>query len=328
MCSFERQEKEGKLIHLPSQFSIMIIGYVNRPARELLGEIELAGELSFDYFELTVEAPAATARTVHEDRRQAIDALMSYNMGIVGHMPWYLHVAFPYDSVQRACIAEFENAIDAAGSLGAKKITIHTEFLPKFHATREEMVGQTMESIAMLADYCRSRGMNLLIENYMDFSMNSNELESLIKYCKVGMTYDVGHELANSGGSTKQVLETAKRFQKHIRHMHFSDNDGKADLHMALGKGKMDWKKLVPGLKQFYSGPITLEIAQQKPQAKPAKKTAKAKRAQTPAELEKEYRKSVFESKVFVEKAWYGKKKTKEDYAYVYPVGQEPALGI
>ncbi|MFA5105422.1 MAG: sugar phosphate isomerase/epimerase family protein [Candidatus Micrarchaeia archaeon] len=315
----------------------MIIGYVNRPGKELLGEIELAGELSFDYFELTVEAPKATGEIIHRDRRQAIDMLLSYNLGIVGHMPWYLHVAFPYESVQRACIAEFENAIDAAGSLGAKKITIHTEFLPKFHGTREEMVAQTNESIAMLADYCRARGMNLLIENYMDFSMNLDELESLIRYCKVGMTYDVGHELANSGGDTKQVILSAKRFEKHIRHMHFSDNDGKADSHMALGRGKMDWKKLIPALKGMYDGPITLEIAQQKQAGKTAvKKTAKAKSHAKKSEsseavaaaAEKDYRKSVFESKVFVEKNWYGRKKTKNDYEYIYPGGKKPELGI
>ncbi len=306
----------------------MILGYINRPGKELLSEIELAGELSFDYFELTVESPNSTAGIIHENRRHIIDLLLSYNMGIVGHMPWYLHVAFPYDSIQRACIAEFENAMDAAGLVGARKITIHTEFLPKFHKDRDEMVEQTTQNIGILADHCRSRGMNLLIENYMDFSMNAAELEKLMKYCRIGMTYDVGHELANSGGNTAKVLQTARRFGRSIKHMHFSDNDGKADLHMAPGKGKMDWKKLIAGLKQSYTGPVTLEISESHYQQKKGGKKAGKQAGAKPQTGEKAYRKAVFESKVLVEKNWYGKKKTKEDYAYVYPVGQNPLLGI
>ncbi len=329
----------------------MIIGYVNRAGKELLGEIELAGELSFDYFELTVESPNSTSSIIRESKRQIIEHIQSYNLGIVGHMPWYLHVAFPYESVQRACIAEFEDAIDAAGEVGAKKITIHTEFLPKFHKTREELVQQTIQNIAGLSDYCRSRGQNLLIENYMDFSMNANELEQLIKTCRVGMTYDVGHEFANSKGDTQKVIAFARRFSKNIVHMHFSDNDGKADSHMAISKGKMDWKKLIPALKSIYDGPITLEIADTagalKSQAINAMKitSARAKKnkgkkmhaikipepektSANASDLEKAYRESVFDSKVFVEKGWYGRKKARDDYEYIYPKGKKPVLKI
>ncbi len=321
----------------------MIIGYVNRAGKELLGEIEIAGELSFDYFELTVESPNSTSGIIRERKRQIIDLLQSYNLGITGHMPWYLHVAFPYDSVQRACIAEFQDAIDAAGEVGAKKITIHTEFLPKFHKTRSEMVEQTIQNIAVLSDYCRSKGQNLLIENYMDFSMNAQELGQLIRTCKIGMTYDVGHELANSKGDTKKVIEMARMFSKNITHMHFSDNDGKADLHQALGIGAMDWKKLIPALKNIYDGPITLEIADTTAMKSPpvnvmkissntSAKKIKGKKQfanKTKAfDLEKIYRQSVFDSKVFVEKNWYGRKKTKDDYEYIYPDGKKPDLKL
>ncbi|HQT44414.1 MAG TPA: TIM barrel protein, partial [Candidatus Micrarchaeota archaeon] len=143
---------------------------------------------------------------------------------------------------------------------------------------------------------------------------------------------DVGHELANSKGDTQKVISFARRFSKNIVHMHFSDNDGKADSHMAIGEGKMDWKKLIPALKSIYDGPITLEIADtagaMKNKAANGKSVVKNGKKKTSDASEQEYRKAVFASKVSVEKGWYGKKKTLDDYDYIYPKGKKPVLKV
>ncbi|MGC8494929.1 MAG: sugar phosphate isomerase/epimerase family protein, partial [Syntrophobacteraceae bacterium] len=46
-----------------------------------------------------------------------------------------------------------------------------------------------------------------------------------------------------------------------IRHVHFSDNRSRADDHMPLGVGTVDWKQAVQALKSTgYDDTITLEI--------------------------------------------------------------------
>ncbi|MBM3229164.1 sugar phosphate isomerase/epimerase [Candidatus Parvarchaeota archaeon] len=286
----------------------MLVGTMNNPHKDLVGEIGRAGELSFDFFEITCEAPFAPPSILHMKRRQILQAIASYNMGVLGHLPWYLHIAFPYESVERACLAEFECAIDALCGLGAKKITIHTEFLPKFYATRKELVEATVRNLGSLKDYAARHGARLLVENYMDFSFTAQEFAGLVKKQNIGMTFDAGHEFANSKGSNKAIIGFAKKFSKCISHTHFSDNAGDRDAHLAIGDGKIDWAGTISCLKKFYNGTITLEVHKQ------------AASGKTEADATD---RALFESKKKIEQLWYGKNQVKEDYAYVYPKGHK-----
>jgi len=61
----------------------MIIGAMNSPKNSIVGEINLFGEMGFDYFELTVEAPAATPEKIMREKKEILDALHSYNFGVL-----------------------------------------------------------------------------------------------------------------------------------------------------------------------------------------------------------------------------------------------------
>ncbi|MEK7254152.1 MAG: TIM barrel protein, partial [Bacteroidota bacterium] len=95
-----------------------------------MSEIQLFGEMGFDFVEVTVESPSATPEKITANKKAILDALHSYNFGVLSHYPWYFSVAHPYSAIQEAIIKEFARAFDAAALLGAKKATIHTEFMP------------------------------------------------------------------------------------------------------------------------------------------------------------------------------------------------------
>ena len=141
----------------------MIIGAMNDPKKNVADEISLFGEMGFDYVELTIEAPGAHPEKLLKEKKAVQDALSSYNFGVLAHMPWYFSVAHPYSSIQEAISIEFCRAFDAAVSFGAKKVTLHSEFLPPGIQERPVHVAKTVESVGKLHKEARARGLELLV---------------------------------------------------------------------------------------------------------------------------------------------------------------------
>ncbi|MFA4982785.1 MAG: sugar phosphate isomerase/epimerase [Candidatus Micrarchaeia archaeon] len=269
----------------------MIIGAMNNPKNDLVSEIGLFGEMGFDFAEITVEAPQAAPERLAASRKAVLDALHSYNFGVLAHMPWYFSVAHPYPRVQEAIISEFASAFGAASSLGAKTVTVHTEFLPSGLQERAVHVAKTIETLKRLEKEAAERGLALLVENAFASSFSIKEFKLLFSECDVGMTLDVGHAFTADGEGLGNYLQ---QFKKRIRHVHLHDNDRRGDLHLPLGAGKIDVVRCIKELKGFYDGTITLEIHSQ----------------------DRDYLRI---SREKLEILWYGKRKFDENKEYLFP---------
>ncbi|VVB99303.1 endonuclease 4 [uncultured archaeon] len=235
----------------------MIIGAMNNPKNNLSDEIALFGEMGFDFAEITVEAPGATPEKIMQDRKKVLDTLHSYNFGVLSHYPWYFSVAHPYASIQKAIDAEFDRAFESAASLGAKKATIHTEWMPNSIQERPVMVAKTIDTIKRLHKAAAEHGVELLIENFSYSSFSIKEFKSLFSELEIGMTFDVGHASVASGEGFDNYVA---QFKKRMKHVHLHDNNKQQDQHLPLGAGKIDIPKVVKELKSFYDGTITLEV--------------------------------------------------------------------
>jgi sugar phosphate isomerase/epimerase len=233
---------------------------MNDPKKGVAGEIALFGEMGFDFFELTLEAPCAHPDRLMKEKKAVRDALSSYNFGVLAHMPWYFSVAHPYQSVQEAINGEFGRAFDAAAGFGAKKVTLHTEFLPAGIEEREVRVARTIEGIGRLRKEAEDRGLELLVENFNAGSFTIKEFKRLFSEVDAGMTLDVGHAFTADGEGLQNYLA---QFRKRVRHVHLHDNDRRSDQHLPLGAGKIDVDRAVKELKSFYDGTITLEVHSQ-----------------------------------------------------------------
>ena len=273
----------------------MIIGAMNDPKKNVAEEIALFGEMGFDFFELTVEAPCARPDKLMKEKKTVQDALSSYNFGVLAHMPWYFSVAHPYASIQEAINREFCSAFDAAVSFGAKKATLHTEFLPAGIEERGVRVAKTVENIRALHKEAANRGLELLVENFNASSFSIKEFKLLFSEAEIGMTLDVGHASTLDGEGLDNYLA---QFKKRVKHVHLHDNDRRADQHLPLGAGKIDIPRAVKELRGFYDGTITLEVHSQ----------------------DRDYLRI---SREKLEIMWYGKKKFDENKEYLYPEKKE-----
>lgn len=275
----------------------MIIGAMNNPRKRLADEINQIGELSFDYIEITVEHPLATPETIRKNRKEITDALASYNLGTLAHLPWYFPIAHPYPSIQQAANKEFAHAFEAAASLGAKKITLHTETLSPSIQSRESHVANTIATLRELNKRAREFGLELLVENLDAKSFSIREFKALFSEVDMGLTLDIGHTHTPRGEGFEAYWKAFGSGR--VKHLHMHDNKFKDDDHLPLFAGRAEWDKIIPAIKEKYDGSITLEVHANDPHY-------------------------LAYSKLKLEEMWFGKKKAQEDREYLYPKGYKP----
>jgi sugar phosphate isomerase/epimerase len=269
----------------------MIIGAMNDPKKPVARQVELFGEMGFDFFELTVEAPLATPEKLSESRKEILDALHSYNFGVLSHCPWYFSVAHPYERVQKAIEEEFGRVFEEAARFGAKKVTMHTEWMPPGIQERQVMVAKTIDAVGRLHKKAEQQGLELLVENFNYPSFSIKEFKLLFSQVEAGMTLDVGHASTASGEGLENYLQ---QFKKKVKHVHLHDNNRKEDQHLPLGAGKIDIPHAVKELRSFYDGTITLEVHSE----------------------DMDYLRM---SREKLEILWYGRKKHEENQEYLHP---------
>ncbi|MEM3693466.1 MAG: sugar phosphate isomerase/epimerase [Candidatus Bathyarchaeia archaeon] len=242
----------------------MKLGAMNAPFLDILAEISLFGKMGFEFLDLTIEAPKAKPEALLAKRTAILDLLSVYGMGIVGHMPWFFEISHPYDSIRRAFLREGVKVLRTCAKLNASKATVHVESHPSLWPTgfRRRFIDVQISSVAHLAKEAKSLGITLCVENITDRSMRLEEFKHLFLEVPDAMFHlDVAHA-ALEGGGEKRALKFMKVFKDRLVHVHMSDNRcGEEDLHLPIGAGRIDWEKVVKGLKEIrYDGTITLEI--------------------------------------------------------------------
>lgn len=134
-----------------------------------------------------------------------------------------------------------EQSMQIAQMIGAKGVVFHTNVNPFLVESRykERVVTYTVAFLKkMLENYPNH---NIYMENMFD-----NEpgilleiSQSLKEYPNYGVCLDYAH--ANI--SSTPLSYWVEQLHPYIRHIHINDNDGKHDLHLAVGEGEIDWEQ-------------------------------------------------------------------------------------
>ena len=131
----------------------------------------------------------------------------------------------------------------------------------------EKAVQKAVAGLTALCDFAADRGLRIAVENLTSVNMllgrYPDELIQLVRGVNrdnLGICFDVAHAY-----TTKTMDEflniKAKAEDMEIIHMHASDNFGAEDLHLPLGKGSLDWKKVLNGINDNeYEGLVVLEL--------------------------------------------------------------------
>jgi sugar phosphate isomerase/epimerase len=231
----------------------MKIGVMNDPIKSVYDEVVSFGEAGYNFVDLTIEPPKALE--VDVDRLRSI--LDRYDMFVVGHTDPCLPYAYPLPAVRDACLRELERCAGIFSALGARIMNIHPCYAspPGMKPNLIEMNTEALRPVVAMAD---SYGLVVVLENYLSpFDRASTFAKLAEAVAGLQMHLDVGH--ANLGKDHGDAF--CHKLGHHIRHVHVSDNRSKADDHMPLGAGNIDWSKIVQALKMIgYDEAITLEV--------------------------------------------------------------------
>jgi sugar phosphate isomerase/epimerase len=231
----------------------MKIGIMNNPSKSIYDEAAFCGKAGFDFLDLTIEGPHAA--TV--DIAQLRPILDSHGLSLTGHTDPCLPYAYPIQGVRDACLKELERCAGIFSALGAKVMNIHPcYFCPP--AMKKDLVAFHREALQPIVEMAASHGLTMIFENYKaPFDRVSTFKDILTNVPGLKLHLDFGH--TNFGFDNYEIF--CGELGEHIRHVHFSDNRSRADDHMPLGVGSMNWKKAVHALKATgYDDTITLEI--------------------------------------------------------------------
>jgi sugar phosphate isomerase/epimerase len=235
----------------------MLIGMMNNPARDPLQEIAWAAENGFQFIDLTLEHPKAGPDTVDSATiRAALDAA---RLGVVGHTAWYLPFASPVPRLRTAAIEEVVSALPHFAAVGATLVNVHPD--PGWRTVgigTEQALAWNVAAFAHLAEEATARGLRLMVENLPNVYESVDTMRTMLDaHPSIGFHLDLGHAQVR-GNRTPDYLTA---FADRLAHVHLSDNTGRADDHLPLGAGRIDWKRLVRMVKRAgYDGTVTLEV--------------------------------------------------------------------
>lgn len=156
-------------------------------------------------------------------------------------------------SVQEVC-----ETLQAAGRMDIDLCTIHPGFFgPLGMLDKPSVVQRTRESLGVIEEVAQDSGVRVALENMPNMGMmmmgrSPSELLPLLEGLDMGICLDIGH--AHTAGTIDEFLHLKDR----LINLHVHDNFGDHDSHLAIGEGKIDFRKVLLGL-SGYQGRYVIE---------------------------------------------------------------------
>jgi len=243
----------------------MQFGAMNFPILPVVDEIRAIADLGFDYLELTLDPPEAHHEKIREQEKAIVQALADCGLGLVCHMPTFVYLADLTPRIREASLLEMQDAFHAAAALHPQKVVLHPPFIsgmgPLVMDRSKKIAMENLEIIVLEAGRL---GLNVCIENmfsrYPGWTEPKDFFPIFEKFPALRLTLDIGHAHIESKRGDR-ILAFIEAFGSRIGHVHASDNQGKADDHLPIGVGTIDFNRIVRALKKAgYDDTITLEI--------------------------------------------------------------------
>ncbi len=173
---------------------------------------------------------------------------------------------FGSEAQKEATLAGLRADMEIALSLGTRDLLIWEGAAPK-GTTESEWLSRLLPGLIELLQQflaeARPRGVRVLVEPH-PFTVGMSD-QVLMKLCDAfdpadfGVTYDFCHY---GVGRPKDYIAAIRTLGPRIRHIHFSDTDGKiSELHFPPGGGTMDLESMLEAFREIhYDGTMTLDL--------------------------------------------------------------------
>lgn len=230
---------------------------LHRPFQDALPDILHVGTKCI---ELTDEGLHALTQPRVE---RLLELKASYGLRYTLHAPFADVNIAAYDaSIREAVLRRLEASILWASALEVEAFVFHPGAFGAMEHFQPGVAWRlNLESVRRLMKFAGDYGVPAMIENVPEpipFLMKS--VEDFERFydemdLEIRMVLDVAH--SNLRGET---LEFIRRFHDRMGHIHVSDNLGKSDEHLQLGKGSIDWEEAMSAIKSSkFDGWIVIE---------------------------------------------------------------------
>ncbi|HUT71999.1 MAG TPA: sugar phosphate isomerase/epimerase family protein [Desulfatiglandales bacterium] len=243
----------------------MLYGAMNFPVSPVLDELEVLSGLGFDYLELAMDPPQAHYRVIREKKVELLKALDRHTMHVVCHLPTFVSTADLTDRLRETSLAEVLDSLETAAELKPLKVVLHPSTVRGLGVFVMEQVKEyLLKSLELIVEKADHLGLCLCIENmfpqYYSLVNAEDFVEVFERFPTLRLTLDTGHGQIESAGR-KRTVEFIERFADRLYHVHASDNLGKADDHLPIGAGVIDFQEVVKALKASgYDETVTFEV--------------------------------------------------------------------
>lgn len=243
----------------------MQYGAMNFPVKPIADEIEAIAALKFDYLELAMDPPQAHYSVIRQHKGEILDLLAIHSLGLVCHLPTFVYTADLTESIRKASLEEMLNSLDVAAELGVSKAVLHPSYISGLGSFVKDMIQKyASESLERIVEKAGEKGICLCLENLFpkyDLLFEPNEFIPVFEqFPELRLTLDTGHAHLDSTDG-KRVIEFIEKLGNRLAHVHISDNSGKKDEHLPIGKGTVNFPEIIRSLKKTgYDDTVTLEI--------------------------------------------------------------------
>lgn len=242
-------------------------GMLTNPIYSVDKEIIKLAKLGFDFVEIGIEEPFSLPQILIKQKNLILNLLEKYKMPAIGHTAYWVHFGSSHEKARRGWIEEAKDMIQAAAALKINLLNFH--FYGRFgqvganSKTRMIFVKNFTDSMRELVEFAKSRNITLMLENVPTEDTRLNGIEDfsyvMKKLPSLKFHFDIAHAFIEGG--MERIKEYLDSFSDKLVHIHIHDNHGKDDEHLPLGKGKINFVKVVKWLKETdYNRTITFEV--------------------------------------------------------------------
>jgi len=229
---------------------------VSSPAFSVLPFPEILERIARDFeaWEVVGEGRHALPAIEREFRELA----PSYDLEYSAHSPMSdINIGSLNQRMREAALQELIAGLGAAGRMGMDVYTVHPGFMTPLGFVAPDKVKETVRSsLRRLEAVSNELGVRIALENMprSPFSMATTPaaLAELMEDLDIGICFDIGH--AHTSGLVDEFLALKDRFIN----VHVHDNRGETDEHLPVGKGTVDFPRLLRGL-EGYRGRYVIE---------------------------------------------------------------------
>lgn len=234
----------------------------NRSELSAYTELAKQYDLGFEYNDFFAPKLLDDANQLDEVTRMYLQAQ---------EMPQYctLHGAFldvtvfSDDSlIAKASDYRVEQSLKLAELLGAKGVVFHTNYIANFRLESYRKSFVEKNAVYWKEKLSRHKDLQIYIENMFDDTpeLLAQLAEALKDEDNFGICFDYAH--AHVFGNPEEIETWVQALAPYVKHLHINDNDWKQDLHLAVGDGKIDWKKFKSYYESYFpEATVLIEVS-------------------------------------------------------------------